>query len=109
MLLIRGQRMCRPLPAAAPKSIREVVQREPGLLTFSQTPTGARNAAAAIIYNLERPQLRYFLCQIYASIGAGLLNLTVAFPAQAQKVVVLTHYLAPRAREIQRKGWHVAA
>ena len=97
------------LPAAHANPVGEVVEVETGIDALFKRPAHGRNAAASVVDDVKQTQLLDLIGQIVGRVVAGLLDLAVAFLAQAQEVVILGDDLPAGAREIQRKGGHVAA
>ena len=109
VLPVGRHRVCRDLPTAHADAVGKIEEVETGIHTLFQRPAHGRNAAAAVVDDLKRAQLVDLIGQILGRVVAGLLDLSVAFLAQAQEVVVLGHDLSAGSREVQRESGHVAA
>src|SRR5271157_1682973 len=77
------------LPSPHSQPVRQVIQRKARFRAFLDCPGAAWNSAAAVIHQLEHPQLLHLLPEPDAYVGASLGNSCITFTAQAHQVVVL--------------------
>ena len=95
-LAIGRQCVGRDLPAPSPQTICQIIKIETRICTLPYFPAERGNTClhVAIIDNLKRTQFLYFSGKVNGGFIAGGMNSSVAFSAQAQKIVVLAGNLS---------------
>ena len=74
-----------------------------------QAPGHGRDAAPAVVDDVERSHFSKLLAKIAGRIVTGLLDPAIALAPETQEIVILGDDLAAGTREIQGEGGHVAA